>query len=67
MANAIYTANRLQPSTDLWQLWTTHHILVPFGTEALNLANNSANYSNFHMSSFYNCGAAKFLKGENKT
>lgn len=42
-------------------------ILVPCGTEALNLANNSANYSNFHMSSFYSCGAAKFLKGENKT
>lgn len=67
MANAIYTAKRLQPSTDLGQLCTTHHILVPFGTEALNLASNSANYSNFHMSSFYIFGAAKFLKGENKT
>lgn len=67
MANAIYRANRLQPSTDLGQLCTTHHILVPFGTEALNLPRNSANYSNFHTSSFYSCGAAKFLKGENKT
>lgn len=58
--------NRLQPSTDLGHLCTTHHILVPFGTEVLNLANNSANQSNFHVSSFYSCRAGKFLKGENR-
>jgi len=65
MANDIYTANRLHPSGGLGQIRKTHCILVPFGAEAVNLVklvNNSANYSNFHMSSFYNCGAEKFLK-----
>ena len=64
MANDIYTANRLQPSGGLGSSAITHCILVPFGTRAVNLVNNSANYGNFHMSSFYICGAAKFLKEE---
>lgn len=65
MANDIYTANMLQPSGGSGQLYIPHCILVPSGTEAVNLGNN-ANYSNFHVSSFYNCGAKKFLKEENK-
>lgn len=61
MASDICTAKRLQPHRDLGQHCITSCILLPFGTEAVKLVNSSANDSNFHMSSFYNCGAVRLF------